>query len=568
MWTVTDSSDSSRFFQKMKINNRDKYRQVCCWLSSVNRQILIDDVRNGNNSPLVSVLVATYKTPITTLSTMIRSVLAQTYKNWELCIVDDGSSSTKVAEILSLFAQQEPRIRIQLRESNGGISVANNDALRMAKGQYVAFLDHDDELTPQALDLCIEQLLLEGSDVVYSDQDTVDELNNVLHTFHKPKWSPEYFRHVMYVGHLLVVRRSLAVKVGGFLTRYDGVQDFEFMLRLSEITQKISHVPKVLYHWRAIDGSLASATDAKKGISGLQARAVQEHLDRLGIDAMATPHPRIAHRCRIQPRLSQYPKISIVIPTKDQPQLIATCLGSIFKKSTYPNYEVVVVDTGTTDPDAIKIIDSYPVLVNRFSGEFNFSAACNNGAAAASGEILVFLNNDTEVITEDWMEHIVLHFSSRDVGVVGPLLLYPDGSVQHAGVVIGARGTADHVMRHFSADSDGYSGSLSSPREVSAVTGACLAIRTGTFSEVGGFNTMYGIHYQDVDLCLKVRQRSMRCIFTPEAQLFHHESPTRGSKYDFLDRLLLIDTWVDMLAAGDPYYSSHFSIEKLDYSLA
>jgi GT2 family glycosyltransferase len=267
----------------------------------------------------------------------------------------------------------------------------------------------------------------------------------------------------------------------------------------------------------------------------------------------------------ITPRLVRFPKVSIVIPTKDRPDLLGPCLDSVLG-SRYPDLEIVVVDTGTTDAGAVEILRSRPVRVVPFTSGFNFSAASNAGAAAATGEVLVFLNNDTTVISPDWLEHLVFHLLVADVGAVGPLLLYPDGSVQHAGVVLGARGTADHVMRRFPADADGYAGSLSCPREVSAVTGACLAIRRDAFVRIGGWNELYATHYQDVDLCLRLRRAGLRIIFTPDARLTHHESPSRGDRYDLLDRLLLIDTWKDELAAGDSAYPAACSLERLDYS--
>ena len=516
--------------------------------------------------PLVSLLMPVFDTPADILEATIGSVLAQSAVRWELIAVDDASSARHVPEILARHAARDPRIRVHRRGTNGGISAATNDALARATGEFVAFLDHDDLLDPEAIARCREALLTTDADAVYTDQDTIDRKGRPGWTFHKPDWSPEYLRHVMYVGHLLVVRRSLANRLGGFASEFDGVQDFEFMLRLGEQTGRIAHIPDVLYHWRAIDGSLAAASDAKHGIDGLQARAVQAHLDRLGIPATAAAHPRFRHRCVVSPKLTQLPRVSIVIPTKDQPALIGGCLASIFGQTRSSGYEVVVVDTGTTDERAAAVLREHPVRVVKFEQPFNYSAANNAGAAAASGDVLVFLNNDTTVLSPDWLEHLVFHLLAADVGAVGPLLLYPDGSVQHAGVVLGARGTADHVMRRFPADTDGYAGSLSCPREVSVVTGACLAIRRSTLDRVGGWNEMYATHYQDVDLCLKLRREGLRVIFTPDARLTHHESPTRGDRYDFLDRLLLIDTWRDELAGGDPAYPSACSLERLDYS--
>lgn len=522
--------------------------------------------RPAASAPVISLLVPVFETPAAILEATIGSVLAQTSDRWQLVLVDDASRAPHVAAILATHAAGDPRIIVHRRETNGGIAAASNDALARASGEFVAFLDHDDLLAPEAVARVAAALEATAADALYTDQDTIDAHGHRVHTFHKPDWSPEYLRHVMYVGHLLVVRRSLADRLGGFDARFDGVQDFEFALRLGEATSRIAHVPEVLYHWRAVAGSVAASATAKRGIGPLQARAVQEHLDRLGLPATAAVHPRFAHRCMVTPRLTRHPRVSIVIPSRDRPDLIGECLRSIHEKTVWPDLEVVVVDTGSTDPRARAVYREHAVRVVDAPGPFNFSGANNRGAAAASGEILVFLNNDTAVVSPDWIEHVVFHLLPADVGAVGPLLVYPDGRVQHAGVVLGARGTADHVMRRFPADADGYSGSLSCPREVSAVTGACLGIRRESLARVGGWNELYATHYQDVDLCLKLRRAGLRCLVTPDVRLVHHESPSRGDRYDMLDRLLLLDTFGDVIAAGDAFYPAACSLDRLDYS--
>lgn len=522
--------------------------------------------RVADDAPTISLLVPVFDPPADILEATIASVLAQRSSRWQLVLVDDASRAAHVAEILARHAAGDPRITVHRRDANGGIAAATNDALARATGEFVAFLDHDDLLAPDAVGRCAEALAAGDIDVLYTDQDTIDAGGRPVHTFHKPDWSPEYLRHVMYVGHLLVVRRGLAERLGGLDPTFDGVQDFEFALRLGEATPRIAHLPEVLYHWRAVPGSVAAASGAKRGIDELQARAVQAHLDRCGIAARAAPHSRLPHRCVVTPRPAEGPRVSIVIPSRDRPDLIGPCLRSIFERTSWPDFEVVVVDTGTTDERALAILRSHPVRVVEQPGPFNFSAANNRGAAAATGEILVFLNNDTTVVSPDWLGHLAFHLAAADVGAVGPLLVYPDGSVQHAGVVLGARGTADHVMRRFPADADGHAGSLSCPREVSAVTGACLAIRRESLARVGGWNELFATHYQDVDLCLRLRRAGLRCLFTPYVRLVHHESPSRGSRYDMLDRLLLLDTWGDVLAAGDSFYPAACSLDRLDYS--
>lgn len=519
-------------------------------------------------TPIVSIIMPTYNSPRAHLMSAIESVRSQVYDNWELCICDDGSSDGTVS-LLKEFASQDKRIKVNHLEVNRGISSATNAALEMASGEYIALLDHDDLLTIDAL-LEVVALVNDDKDidVVYSDQDKVDEEGNLRLPFFKPDWSPELFIGVMYVGHLLVVRREIALAVGGFRQEFDKVQDYEFMLRVSEQTNKIRHIPKILYHWRMIEGSVAYGLNEKNDIDELQVAAVNAHLSRLGIPAKAEANPRHRHRviCKPLPRDS-YPKISIIIPTKDAPDHIQRCLASIYEKTTYRNFEVVVVDNGTEDKRALKTLDSFPVKVIPFNRTFNFSAANNIGVDSCDGEIVVLLNNDTEVVTPDWLDILLFYLYKDNVGIVGPMLTYPDKTVQHAGVVLGFRGTADHVMRGFPSESDGYYGSLSCAREVSAVTGACLMIRKEDYSSMGGLVEYYATHYQDVDLCLRVISEGKRIIFVPQVKLIHYESVSRKAYYDLVDRALLLDSWGDLIAAHDPYYNINISLEHTDYSL-
>jgi GT2 family glycosyltransferase len=370
----------------------------------------------------------------------------------------------------------------------------------------------------------------------------------------------------MYVGHLLVLRRTLVEEVGGFDSAFDGVQDFELMLRISERTDRIEHVPRILYHWRKLPGSVAASPDAKAGIPELQAEAVNRHLERCGIAAFARPNADHPHRAALHPKpRARWPRVTVIVPTRDAPQHLGRCLDSIFARSTYPSFDVLLVDNGTTDPEARRIFERYPVDVLPFDEPFNFSRVNNVGVERARGELVAFLNNDTEVVTPEWLE-VLAGLAERDgVGAVGPLLLYPNGTVQHAGVVLGLRGTADHIMRGFPGTADGYAGSLSCTREVSAVTGACLLMRRDVFVEYGGFDEHFATHYQDVDLCLRLGGAGLRALYTPRAVLRHHESATRGDYYDRLDRALLLDAWGETIARGDPYYSPQLSLSGADY---
>jgi GT2 family glycosyltransferase len=322
----------------------------------------------------------------------------------------------------------------------------------------------------------------------------------------------------------------------------------------------------VLYHWRKLPESIARSPDAKGGISERQAAAVNAHLERCGIRSVADPNPELPHRTVLRPKpRSDWPRVTVIIPTKDAVKHLSRCLTSIYERSTYPNFEVLLIDNGTTDPDARALFDRHPVRVVPFDGPFNFSRANNLGVEHAEGEFVVFLNNDAEVETPEWLEAMVGLAEQDGAGAVGPQLLYPNGTVQHAGVVLGIRGTADHIMRGFPRDVDGYAGSLSCTREVSAVTGACLLMRRGLFFEVGGFDVHFATHYQDVDLCLRIAQSGRRNLYTPRAVLFHHESATRGTFYDHVDRALLLDAWGEAIARGDPYYNPSLSLSGADY---
>ncbi|MDN3654406.1 glycosyltransferase family 2 protein [Ferruginibacter paludis] len=515
-------------------------------------------------SPLISIVITTYNTPIGWLDECISSVLNQTYRNWELCISDDASTSWAVRESLRKYAEKDSRINVTFRKTNGYISTSTNTALELVKGEWVAFLDHDDTLTENALFEMVKYLQNSNDlDVIYSDQDKINVDGSYYQPFFKPDWSPVFFCGVMYVGHLLFVRYSIGKKAGWFDSKFDKVQDYEFVLRVSEITDKIGHIPKVLYHWRESIGSTALTGDAKGKIEMLQELAVNWHFKRLGIPGYARQN-RFAHRLSLLPFERQhYPKVSIIIPTKNCAPLLKNCVESILEKTAYPNYEIVIIDTGSNESDAIHLLNKFKtnekINVLDYKEKFNFSKVNNFGVGHASGDYYVFLNNDTEVIVEEWLNNLVFFADIKQVGAVGSLLLFPNNAVQHAGIVLGFRETADHVMRNFPSDSDGYFGSLSCTREVSAVTAACIMVRKDIFRQVNGFEGSYESVYQDVDLCLKIRNKGYTIICTPASVLFHHESISRGNDYDFMDRMLLKDQWESVLRS-DPYYNQNFKL--------
>lgn len=523
-------------------------------------------MRITDAKPFFTVITPTFKTLPRWLAEAGASLLTQTFPDWEWCLVDDGSPDEELPQLLKALTAAHPRFRVKLL-THGGISAACNQGVDFARGKFVCFLDHDDLLDEKALELMAVKLE-DGFDVVYSDEDKLDDkLGNFVQPFFKPDFSPEYFRGAMYVGHLLCASRELASRVR-FDSQLDGIQDFDFVLRLTETGARVGHIANVLYHWRKSPGSIAETHDAKPEITTLQQKAVSAHLNRLGLAASAevgeTPH-----RLKILPiPRENFPVISIVIPTKDAPDLLSRCLQSLYKNTVYPEFEALLVDNDTTNSEALAVMRRHPLIRRLYTADpFNFSRANNLAAQHARGQYLVFLNNDTEIIAPHWLDHLLYYAEQPDVGAAGALLLQQDGSVQHAGVVLGMRGTADHIMRGFPANSDGYAGALSCAREVSAVTAACMMIRKSLFEEVGGFCEHFFTIYQDVDLCLRLRERGLRIICTPQAKLLHHESLSRQKYYDLVDRNLLLDGWQDTISRGDPYYNENLNLERGDYSL-
>jgi GT2 family glycosyltransferase len=514
-----------------------------------------------------SIITALYNTPENFLRAMMESVLNQTYSNWELCLVDASDKKHScVQKIINSYARTDNRILYKKIKDNEGISDNTNIAVQMSSGEYLAFLDHDDTLTPDCI-FEIVSLLNQNKDldVIYSDQDKINEFGKVYEPFFKPDWSPDHFRGVMYVGHLLVVRKTIGEQVNWFNSSFDRIQDYEFLLRVSEITDKIGHIPKILYHWRAHSESIAQKSDAKGSISELQKVAVAKHLKRLGIagmpDALSLPH-----RLQIFPLHNKdNPLVSIIIPTKNKADYLKRCIDSIIKTSVNTNYEILIMDNDSDEMDTLNLFKNYSkkykqIKVVRFKGKFNFSKINNFGVSHANGDYIILLNNDTEIITDDWIKNLLFYAMQDDIGVVGALLVFPDDTVQHAGCVLGFRGTADHVMRGWPATNcDGYFGSLCCAREVSAVTGACLMISKKLYKKIDGLNVHFNSVYQDVDLCLKIRKLGFRIIYTPTVKIIHYESLSRGNDYDFIDRQLLIDCWRTTLTK-DPYYNKNLSL--------
>ncbi|NET78599.1 glycosyltransferase [Okeania sp. SIO1F9] len=521
--------------------------------------------RRDYSKPSISILTPTWNSSLDWFVETVLSVLNQSISNWEWCIVDDGSKQPEIRNVLAGLAEKEPRIKVLLSEDNGGISAATNKALNIATGEYICLLDHDDTLAPTALEDSLNKLA-EGFDVVYSDEDKIDFSGlNYIVPFFKPDWSPEYFRGVMYVGHLLCVRREIALAAGGFKSEFDGVQDYEFMLRVSEQTNKIAHISQHLYHWRQVKGSISGDADAKAGIEVVQQAAVNSHLQRIGLAAKAEPGVG-KHRININPLpRNNHPLISLIIAAPNISENIEEWLENLSSVSTYPKNEVILVSGEKTE----NIIQNSAVKVLNLSGQFNYSRAYNLAAKTAQGEYFIFLNTNLEVVTEDWQRHLLYYAEQSDIGAVGGLLIFPDGIVEHAGIVLGKSGKVDYLMRGFPSNHDGYAGSLVCAREVSAVSRDCLMVNRQNFEIVGGFNEHFFSDYQDVDLCLKLRKNGKRIVFTPRSVLINHQSEKhRQRNYDVVDYMLLLDQQQIYMDLGDPYYNLNFDIQLSDYTVA
>ena len=530
--------------------------------------------------PLLSVLMPVYNTDERWLRAAIASVQNQLYTNWELCVADDHSPNPRVAVVLREMAAQDTRLKVHFRDVNGHISAASNSALALASGEFVVLLDHDDELPRHALAAVVHELNRHPeTDIIYSDEDRLDQAGRRYAPYFKPDWSPELFRGQNLISHIGVYRTTMIRKVGGFREGLEGSQDYDLALRVVEQTrpERIRHIPHVLYHWRAIPGSAALGVDQKSYAHDAARLAVQEHFARTGVQAACESAPGVPYHQRIRYRLPEpRPHVTIIIPTRDRVDLLSRCVHSVLSRSTYGALDVLIVDNGSTAPESLAYFEEVqsPVSVMRVDEPFNFSRVNNLAAARARGTILCFLNNDTEVISPDWLEEMVSHAVREDVGAVGAMLYYPDDTIQHAGVVLGLGGIASHPHRGLRRGAPGYYGRAALTQAASAVTAACMVVRKAAFDAVGGFDETLAVAYNDVDFCLRLGARGLRNVWTPFAELYHFESVSRGddaqgpSRERFLrESQLMRDRWQGLLDA-DPYYNPNLSLTRADFGLA
>lgn len=533
-----------------------------------------------------SILVPLWNTPEDFLREMIESVLNQTYENWELCLADgsDGEHAYVGTICQEYVSKAGGRIVYHKLPKNEGIAGNTNQCYRLATGEYIGLFDHDDILHPCALFEYAKTIEETDADFIYCDETTFENgsINNLINMHFKPDYAPDNLRANNYICHFSVFSRELLEGTELFRTSFDGSQDHDMILRLTDRAQKVVHVPKLLYYWRSHQASVAADIGAKPYAVEAAKRAVAEHLKYHGFDHFQISSTRAFPTIfRIRYQILEHPMISVIIPNKDHASDLERCVNSIFEHSTYDNYEILIVDNNSTTQEIKDLYgrlqkDHPQVKVLTYEGAFNYSKVNNFAAAQAKGEYLLLLNNDTQVITASWMEELLMYAQREDVGAVGAKLYYGDKTIQHAGIVLGmgAHGTAGHShYKHYYQDL-GYMGRLCYAQNVSAVTGACLMVKKSLYDAVGGLSEEFEISLNDVDFCLKLREKGLLNIFTPFAELFHYESVSRGlddkgekaQRYD-KESARFREKWAQVLEKGDPYFNPNFRLDRSDYSL-
>ncbi len=508
---------------------------------------------------LISLITPTYRTPLNVLDECLRSLQQQTYPHWQWCIALARDESRELKQFVARLARLEPRITVASTAKNEGISCHSNAALEVAKGDFVVILDHDDLLPPHAL-YEVAHVLDEdpSSDFIYSDEDHLTADGRVRYgPVAKPDWSPEMFLGHNYICHLAAMRKTIVDEVGGFRSEYDGAQDWDLFFRITERTNNIRHISKILYHWRALPESCASGIGAKPYAVAAQQRAVTDHLKRRGIDADVETLPNELQH--VTWKLKTRPRVSVIIPNRNQPRFLRQCISGIVDRTDYGRCDIIVVDNASTNPDTLKYYEYLKrnniARIVPFNRPFNYSAACNTGARAAKGDILVFLNNDTEVVDEDWLDELVRWVMLPGVGVVGAKLLFPDGTIQHAGMAVGHMALCGHPFYGMEETCGNLFGIPNQYRNLSVLTGACHVIRRELFESLGGYDETYELAYSDCALCLEAINAGYRNVYTPYARLIHHECSTRVGHVPQEDERLFSQLLETNGYIRDPYYS-------------
>lgn len=546
------------------------------------REALSRRAEDLTHKPVISVVMPVYEAPAEWLDAAIRSVAEQIYGNWELCIADDASPSAHVREILDTWQERDGRIKVVYRDENGHISAASNSALALATGPYVALIDHDDELSPDALLRMAEAINVHPeTKLFYSDEDKLNENGERYDPHFKPDWNPDLFNCQNYVSHLSVYTRDIVERAGGFREGYEGSQDYDLTLRVVDLIEpaEIHHIPRVLYHWRAISGSTALDEGEKDFTADAARKALRDHFERTGTTAEVTEaFEDSTHHRIVYPLPDPEPMVSIIVPTRDKVDLLRGCIDSVLAKTEYTNYEIIVVDNESQEPETLAYFDSLAdeprVRILEYHEPFNFSAINNYTAARAKGSVLCLLNNDIVVIAPDWLREMVSHAVRPGIGCVGAKLYYGDDRIQHGGVILGLGGVAGHSHKYFPREHPGYFFRLRLVQNLSAVTAACLVLRREIFEEVEGLNEQdLTVAFNDVDFCIRVREAGYRNLWTPYAEMYHLESVSRGTdeapkrRDRFAAEIRYMkDTWGDLLLQ-DPAYNLNLNLDREDFSI-
>ncbi len=527
--------------------------------------------------PLISIVVPVYNTPQVFLRQMIESVQNQSYSEWELCIGNASPENKEMKKILEEY-KKDARIKEVEIPENKGISQNTNRAMEIASGELIGLLDHDDLLAPNAL-YEIAKAVNEHPDaeVIYTDEDKVTtDLKEHFQPHLKPDFNLDLLRSNNYICHFFVASRDLIKRVGGFRPEFNGAQDYDLILRCTEQAKQIVHIPKILYHWRVHKASTADNPASKMYAFDAGKRAIEEHLVRCRTKG-TVQHTKDLGFYRVKYEICGEPLVSIIIPNKDQSEALKKCLDSIREKTSYRNYEIIIVENNSEEPETFafyKKIAGEKIKVVTWEGEFNYSAINNFGVRHARGDYLLLLNNDVEIINGDWLTEMLSHCQRKEVGIVGAKLYYPDNTIQHAGIIIGIGGVAGSVFVGLPRAFSGYLHKASIQLDLSAVTAACMLVKRSVFEQVGGLEEKLKVAFNDVDFCLRVREKGYLVVYDPYAELYHYESKTRGAE-DTKEKIRRFQTeieymrshWIGLLKKGDPYYNCNLSLTKWDYSL-
>lgn len=527
--------------------------------------------------PLISIVVPVYNTPQVFLRQMIESVQNQSYSEWELCIGNASPENKEMKKILEEY-KNDARIKEVEIPENKGISQNTNRAMEIASGEWIGLLDHDDLLAPNAL-YEIAKAVNEHLDaeVIYTDEDKVTtDLKEHFQPHLKPDFNLDLLRSNNYICHFFVASRDLIKRVGGFRPEFNGAQDYDLILRCTEQAKQIVHIPKILYHWRVHKASTADNPASKMYAFDAGKRAIEEHLVRCRTKG-TVQHTKDLGFYRVKYEVCGEPLVSIIIPNKDQSEALKKCLDSIREKTSYRNYEIIIVENNSEEPETFafyKKIAGEKIKIVTWEGEFNYSAINNFGVRHARGDYLLLLNNDVEIINGDWLTEMLSHCQRKEVGIVGAKLYYPDNTIQHAGIIIGIGGVAGSVFVGLPRAFSGYLHKASIQLDLSAVTAACMLVKRSVFEQVGGLEEKLKVAFNDVDFCLRVREKGYLVVYDPYAELYHYESKTRGAE-DTKEKIRRFQTeieymrshWIGLLKKGDPYYNCNLSLTKWDYSL-